>query len=399
MYLKKHEERRLLAGHLWVFSNEVDTARSPLGAFAPGDQAQVRSFRDKPLGVAYVNPGSLICARLCDRNPAARLDRGWLTERLRLALSLRDALFDKPFYRLVHGEGDHLPGLVVDRYDDILCVQLLTAGMERLRQEVIDALVELTGAKAVVLRSDVAARKLEGLSLEVETVLGQVPDQIMVPEGPGLYAASLVEGQKTGWFYDQRPNRLALAPLAKGKRVLDVFSYLGALGVGAALAGAERVVCVDASQAASALARQNAETNGVAHKVEVVRGEAQRVLEDLVSSGERFDVVSLDPPAFVKRKKDLEAGLGAYHQINRLAAKLLTPDAVAATSSCSQHLGETEFVRMAHKSYSGPRRRAQIIRRGGQGPDHPEHPAMPETRYLKSLMLRVVSGGSAQEES
>jgi len=388
--LKKHEERRLLAGHLWVFSNEVDTAQTPLTGFAPGDPVRIVSARGRALGVGYVNPASLISARICDKNPKARLDRDWLRARLSQALDLRRTLFAAPYYRLVFGESDALPGLVADRYGDVLSVQILTAGMERMRSDIIDALDELLAPTAILLKGDVRSRQMEGLELAVESAKGAAPEVVEVPEGPGRYRAPLAGGQKTGWFYDQRPNRLGMLPLTKGKRVLDVFSYVGALGVGAAVSGAAQAVCVDASQAAVDHVAENAALNGVAGAVSAIKGNAEDVLQAMIDDGQRFEVISLDPPAFIKRKRDAEAGLGAYHKINKLAARLLTPDGLLLTASCSQHLPAADFQHITAKALSGPRR-AQIIGRGGQGPDHPIHPAMPETDYLKSLLFRVVS--------
>ncbi|GFK95064.1 Ribosomal RNA large subunit methyltransferase I [Fundidesulfovibrio magnetotacticus] len=390
LHLKKHEERRLLSGHLWVFSNEADTALSPLNSFQPGDHALVMSARGKPMGVAYVNPASLILARLCDRDPKAVLGRDWLRARLTEALALRERFFDQPYYRLCHGEGDHLPGLVVDRYGATLCVQLLTAGMERLRQEVLDVLDELVRPDAVLLKGDVSARSVEGLPRVNETVLGVAPDTVEVPEGEGVYRASLEAGQKTGWFYDQRPNRLGLLPLCREASVLDVFSYVGALGVGAALAGASEAVCVDSSQAAVDRVLENARVNGVEPRVSALKGDAAEVMESLIQEGRRFDVVSLDPPALVKRKKDLEGAIGGYHKLNKLASRLVAPGGFLLTASCSQHMEAWQFTRVTGQAVSG-RRKAQLVRRGGQGPDHPVHPAMPETDYLKSLLYRLTA--------
>jgi len=388
LFLKKHEERRLLAGHLWVFSNEVDTAKSPFAAFQPGDQALIMSARDKPLGVGYVNPGSLITARLCDKNPNALLDRDWLKVRLAQALALRQKFFDTPYYRLVFGESDFLPGLVVDRYDDVLVVEILTAGMERLRAILCEALDELLNPAVILLKNDARVRQLEGLPLIVEAAKGAPPSEVEVPEGPGRYRTNLASGQKTGWFFDQRPNRLALLPLCAGAKVLDVFCYVGALGIGAALSGAAEVACVDSSRQALDYVAANARLNGVENKVSAIKGDADAVLEDLAREGRRFDVISLDPPAFVKRKKDLEHAVGAYHKVNKLASRVLTPGGLLLTASCSQHLDAARFERLTAQAVSGGRT-AQLLRRGGQGPDHPIHPSMPETDYLKSLLFRI----------
>lgn len=388
LHLKKHEERRLQSGHLWVFSNEADTAQSPLGAFKPGEQALVMSARGKPLGVAYVNPGSLILARICAKDPTARLDRDWLRARLTQALSLREALSPTPHYRLCFGEGDHLPGLVVDRFGQHLSVQILTAGMEAMRQDVLDVLDELIRPETILLKNDVRSRQLEGLPLEVAAAKGDPPAEIEVIEGAGRFHASLSQGQKTGWFYDQRENRLGLLPLCQGKRVLDVFCYTGALGIGAALAGAGEAVCVDASQAAVDHVTANAALNGVQDRVSAVKSDAAEALEAMANEGRLFDVVSVDPPAYVKRRKDLEQAIGAYHKINKLAARVVAPGGFLLTASCSQHLESWQFQRVTAQAITG-RRRAQLIRRGGQGYDHPIHPAMPETDYLKSLLYRL----------
>ncbi len=387
--LKKNEERRLRAGHLWVYSNEVDTRATPLKAFEPGQPVQIQAHNGKPLGNGYVNPNSLICARLVSRDTRYRLDRSLLVHRLQVALSLRERLFDAPFYRLVYGEGDGLPGLVVDRYDDVFVVQCTTAGMEQVRDEVLEALHKVFRPRGILLRADSSVRRLEGLEQYVATV-DEVPDSIELLEAGARFEVSLQQGQKTGWFFDQRMNRRRLADYVAGRRVLDVFSYVGAWGVRAALAGAEQVLCVDSSAPALERVQHNAALNAVADRVAVEQGDAFDVLSALRSRGDKFDVVVLDPPAFIKRRKDSRAGEQAYHRLNQLGMQVLARDGILVSASCSRHLAEEQLQRILLQTSRHLDRQLQLLERGQQGPDHPVHPAIPETRYLKALFCRVL---------
>lgn len=390
--LKRREERRLRAGHLWIYSNEVDAAATPLGQFEPGDPVVVEAHNGKPLGSAYVNPHSLICARLVSRDPGRVLDRSLLVHRLNIALALRQRLYGQPCYRLVHGEGDGLPGLVVDRYADVLVVQITTAGMERAKAAVIEALDKVIRPRAVLLRNDSAVRSLEGLAGYVEAV-GAVPEAVVVTENGARFQAPLEGGQKTGWFFDQRENRARLAPYADGARVLDLFSYVGAWGIQAALAGAREVMCVDASRAALEQAAANARDNGVAERVHIRAGDAFDTLKALREARERFDVVILDPPAFIKRRRDREAGLQAYQRLNRAAMQVLERDGLLVSASCSFHLEAETLQRVVLQSARHLDRTLQLLDRGRQSPDHPVHPAIPETEYLKALYCRVLPAG------
>lgn len=386
--LKRQEERRLLGGHLWIYSNEVDTREMPLAGFAPGEQARVESHGGRFLGIAYVNPRSLICARLID--PGERLlDGPLLRERLAGALRLRDRLFDLPFYRLVYGESDLLPGLVVDRFGDHLTVQLNSAGMEAIKGQVIDALRELLAPRSILLRNDSSVRNLEGLPLAVEEALGPVPREVELVENGVKMLAPLLEGQKTGWFYDQRPNRAWLRQFARGARVLDVFSYVGSFGVQAAAFGAAEVLAVDASLPALEMAEKNAGMNGAGDRFNCLQGDAFAVLKGLKAAGERFDVVVVDPPAFIKRRKDHREGLQAYRRINELAMQLLVPDGILVSASCSMHLLREELQDVLRSAGRRLNRHVQLLAEGMQGPDHPVHPAIPETRYLKAFLARI----------
>ncbi len=388
--LKNNEERRLRAGHLWVFSNEVDTKKTPLTAFAPGQPAVVAASRGRPLGVVTVNPGSLICARVMDSDPDTRLDVDFFRSRIRDALALRQRFYATPHYRLLFSEGDHVPGVVLDRYGDVVVGQLTTAGTEGLRDVILEAVLAELAPRAVIWRNDAAARDLEGLPRAVETAYGEAPDLLEIDEDGARFAVPALSGQKTGWFYDMRENRTALCRLVRGKTVLDLFAYAGAFSVRAALAGAASAVCLDSSEAARDMAAQNAARNGVADRVEAVRADAGAFLEECAAAGRTFDVVSLDPPALVKRRKDLEAGLRAYERLNRLAMDVLADDGILMTCSCSQHVDAWDLRRVALRAANAAGRRAQVLAQGRQGPDHPAHPAMAETDYLKSFTLRLL---------
>lgn len=389
LFLKKREDRRLRTGHPWVYSNEVDVDRSPLAAFEPGQQVEVRAQDGRALGMAYVNPRTLISARLYSRHVGEGLDSALIARRVARALALRERLFDSPQYRLVHGEGDGLPGLVVDRYGALLVVQLGTAGMERLRAEVLAVLRDLTGASVVVLRNDLPGRALEGLTQTVEVPIGEAPEWHELEENGCRFRFSPLHGQKTGWFWDQRLNRARLAVYVRGARVLDVFSYDGAWGVQAALAGASRVTCVDASADALERLAGNAALNAAGDRIEAVQGDAFDRLKALREAGGRFDVVVVDPPAFIKRVKDREAGLEAYQRLNRLAMRVLAPDGVLISCSCSFHLDRETLVDLLYRAARHVDRGLQVLEHGHQGPDHPVHPAIPETAYLKCVTVRV----------
>jgi 23S rRNA (cytosine1962-C5)-methyltransferase len=386
--LRKNEEHRLRAGHLWVYSNEIDAAATPLTGFEPGELATLLDHRDRPLGTAYVNPHSLICARLLSRTSGLIPDTAWFARRLETALALRKRLFDRPFYRLVYGEGDGLPGLVIDRYGDVLAVQLTTAGMERCKDSILAALRVVIDPAAVVFRNDSPIRALEGLAPYVEAVPA-VPERVSAEENGLRFELEPLTGQKTGWFYDHRPNRARLAAYVQGRRVLDMFSYTGAWGVQAAAGGARQVVCVDESQAALELLMHNARLNGMADCVEARRGEAFATLKALREAGETFDVVVLDPPAFIKRRKDKGAGTKAYQRLNQLAMQLLGGDGILISASCSFHLTADELRGTLQHAAQHLGRELQILEQGHQGPDHPIHPAIPETAYLKCFIARV----------
>ena len=385
--LQRGEERRIAAGHPWVFSNEV-AADTPLKAFTPGEVVQVQSHRGQFLGYAYVNPHALICARILSRDAAHPVDLALIGRRLRTALALRERLYQEPYYRLVFGESDGLPGLVLDRYADLMVGQIATAGMEALREAIEEAVRALLCPAGLYWKNDSAARQLEQLPPVAQAAFGEVPEEITVYEAGLRFSAPLTHGQKTGWFYDQRGNRARLARyLWPGARVLDVCAYVGAWAVTALKAGAASACCVDSSETALRYAERNAQANGV--RLETLRADAFEALKSLHERGERFDAIVLDPPAFIKRKKDIPRGQAAYRKLNQLALSLIEGEGLLVSCSCSYHLAPealTDIIQAAAR-HSG--RGVQILEAGGQSPDHPVHPAIPETRYLKALFCRV----------
>ena len=388
LQLNPQADRRIKKGHLWIYSNEVNTAKTPLKAFAPGELVEVIAAGGQPLGLAFVNPNALICGRLLTRDSRQKLDVKFLQQRLGQALRLREMCFAEPYYRLVYGDADLLPGVVIDRYGDYLVVQIAVAGFDLLLDTLLAALEALLRPKGIVVRNNHGARELEALE-ETVRVVGTVPDALALRENNARFEVSATAGQKTGWFYDHRVNRAFLQGLVRDKRVLDVFSYVGGWGVQAGVAGARHVTCVDASAAATDGVRHNAQLNGIGDRVEALRGKAVEVLKNLVADKTLFDVVVLDPPAFIKKRKDQQAGEAAYRHINELAIRLLGKEGLLVSASCSMPLTRDilqEIVRGAARHLD---RHAQLIYSGGQGPDHPVHPAIPETDYLKGQFYRI----------
>ena len=390
--LKRGEERRLAAGHLWVFSNEVDTDTTPLTAFEPGAVAELRSGRDAFLGYASVNPHALICARILSRDAQQPVGAELIRRRLERALVLRQRLGNPSCCRWVFGESDLLPGLVLDRYGDTVVGQIATAGMEVLKAEIAAAVQDILAPRGLFWKNDSAGRELEHLPQLTEVAFGEVPEEIEVVESGLSFTAPLAAGQKTGWFYDQSANRARLARyLPEGARVLDVCSYAGAWAVTALKHGAAYACCVDSSAAALGFAEANAARNGTT--IEPLRADAFDAVKALGERGERFDVVILDPPAFIKRKKDIPKGQAAYRKLNQLALELLADEGLLVSCSCSYHLAAEELLGAIQSAARHTGRFIQVLEAGGQSPDHPVHPAIPETRYLKAFFCRVSAVG------
>ncbi len=391
LILNRNEERRLRAGHLWVFSNEVDKQRSPLKSFEPGQCADVMDANGKPLGTALVNPHSLICARLISRKPGTKPSAKWFQRRLSAALALRERLYPRPCYRLVYGESDGLPGLILDRFGDIIVGQLNTAGMDALRPEIESALAATVAPAGILWRNDSPVRELEGLSREIVPGPGQVPEHVTVTEGGLRFGLNLTAGQKTGWYFDQQANRARVWPLlGECERVLDLYAYHGAWGIGAAALGASHVHCVDSSPQAVAAIEVDAAANGVSRSLKATRGDAEAIMDELLADKARFDAVIIDPPAFAPRAKDVKPALKAYRRINEKALRLVEPGGLLISLSCSAHVHEDRYEAILLQAARHIDRDLQILMRLEQGPDHPVHPAIAETRYLKGRVARVI---------
>lgn len=387
--LKKNEEKRLKAGHLWVYSNEIDTRATPLKGLPEGALCQLQDSLGKPLGVGYVNPHSLIAVRLLSRDQHAVINRNWLVKRLQQALQLRERCFASPFYRWVYGDADGLSGLVIDRFHEHVVLQLNTAGMERLRDDIVAAIDQVLQPKSILMRCDSSARQIEGLADYVEVVQGEWPEALMVEENGVRFQVAGMSGQKTGWFYDHRENRARIAQLVKDKRVLDVFSYVGGWGLQCLAAGAQALDCVDASENALDWVERNAKLNELSQPLATYQGNAFEVLKFLLEEKRHYDVVIIDPPAFIKRKKDFQKGLQAYQQMNEMALRLLEPQGILVSASCSMHLSAESLMDVVRKSARHVDRHVSVFAQGTQGMDHPVHPAIPETQYLKALFCQA----------
>ena len=381
----KGQRAKAREGSPWIYSNEIrmDPAAK---ALTPGTLVNVRGEDGRAFGTGYFNPKSLIAVRLLAQDCDVVIDASFFAERLKRALALRSAIYDKPFYRLCHAEGDGVPGLVIDRFDDHLTVQIGTAGMERQIAAITEALEVVIKPKTIILRNDAPSRALEGLEAYVKTHKGE-GKRIAVEENGARYLADLSEGQKTGWYYDQRDNRAFIAPFAKGKSVLDAYSYTGGFGILAAKAGAKDVVCLDSSAPALAIAEESARLNSV--RIKPVKADVFEELERLKAAGEKFDIVLADPPPFVKSKKDLEPGAKAYRKLARLAADVTAPGGVLMVASCSHNIPPERFAAECAQGLLRAGRRAAMIRQAGAGPDHPVHPLLPESAYLKALVYAL----------
>ncbi|MCX7280573.1 MAG: class I SAM-dependent rRNA methyltransferase, partial [Alphaproteobacteria bacterium] len=373
------------AGSPWIFSNEIRMDEAAK-AITPGSVVNVRGEDGRAFGTGYFNPKSLIAIRLFSDDCDVAIDRDFFTARLKRALALRESIYDRPFYRLVHAEGDGLPGLVIDRFDDTLTVQVGTAGMERQIDALIQSLEIVLKPKTIMLRNDAPSRGLEGLESYIKTAKG-TGHRIAVEENGTRYIADLAEGQKTGWYYDQRDNRAFIAGFAKGKTVLDAYSYTGGFGILAAKSGAKEVVCLDSSAPALAIAEESARSNGVT--IQAVKADVFEELERLKAAGETFDIVLTDPPPFVKSKKDLEPGAKAYRKLARLAADVTAPGGLMMIASCSHNIPPERFAQECAQGLLRAGRRAALIRQSGAGPDHPVHPLLPESAYLKALTYEL----------
>ncbi|MDG2047758.1 MAG: class I SAM-dependent rRNA methyltransferase [Halioglobus sp.] len=388
LFLRKGADHRLRGGHLWVYSNEVDSQRSRLIDFVAGDLVAVRNTNGKLLGSAYMDPSALICARMYALGEQCVMDTALFTSRLEAALAMRLAVFKKPFYRLVYGDSDALPGLIVDRFGDYLVMQINNSGLERYREPLLAALVAALKPRGILLRADSRIRREQGLSADSVVVFGEVPQHVPLEENGVQFLAPVFDGQKTGWFYDHRMSRARLVNWVKDKSVLDVYSYIGGWGLQAAAFGASQVCCLDSSAQALDGVDANASLNQVESRIVTRRGSAPETMASMIAEGSRFEVIILDPPAFIQRKKDLKKGMAAYRRINELGLQLLQSGGLLVSASCSMHLSRADLMTAMQQAAVRAGCDIRVVEQGAQGPDHPIHPAIPETEYLKAVFAR-----------
>jgi len=381
-------DRRARAGSPWVYSNEIEMTAATR-ALAPGALVALLAADQTPFATGYFNPHSLIAARILSRTPDRAIDQGFFETALGRALALRARLYPRPFYRLIHSEGDGLPGLVIDRHGETVVCQITTAGMDRLTEPMLSALDRLIEPGTVILRNDGRARALEGLDSHVRLARGAQPVACEIEENGLAFVVDPIGGQKTGWFYDQRENRAFMAGLCSGLTVLDLYCYGGGFALPAAAGGATRVVAVDRSESALALAAQSAGRNGLDQRCQFIRAEAFTELEHRIGAGERFDVVICDPPAFVKSRKDVAVGARGYRKLAHLAASVVAPGGFLFMASCSHNLELERFARELKTGIARAGREGRILRSSGAGPDHPVHPDLPESAYLKAMVVQL----------
>lgn len=385
--LKKDCDRRLRIGHLWVFSNEIAEIR---GLASDGDITDIKDFRGSFVGRGYINRHSLISARILTYREET-IDRDFFLKRITEAIGRRERLLpDLKALRLIHSEGDFLPGLIVDRYGDSLSIQTLTLGMELWKDTICDVLEELLRPRIMVERNDVSVRKLEGLDERKGIIRGSGDSKVVMEENGNRFLVDLLEGQKTGFFLDQRENRERLHEYVKGKKVLDCFCYSGGWSMYAAGGGAEQVTGVDASQGAVDLATENAGINGYSQICKFIKADVFHFLRETVKRGEGFDVIVLDPPAFVKSKKEVADAVRGYHEINMTAMKLLKDGGILVTSSCSHHIDREIFTDILVKAARDAAKTARLLEFRSQGRDHPVLLPMRETEYLKCAFVEIV---------
>lgn len=384
----KAEARAIRHGFPWVYADELVTDRRTQG-LTPGVIATLEDAERRVLGTVTVNPKSKIIARVLDRDAEAVIDRDWIAARLSRALDLRARLFDRPFYRLVHAEADGLPGVIIDRFGDVAVVQPNAAWAEALIGDLCAALVAVAGVTTVIKNGSGRSRGLEGLPEETVILCGGVEGPVPVEMNGATYMADVLGGQKTGLFFDQRPNHAFAARLARGARVLDVFSHVGGFALACLAGGAESALAVDASAAALDLATKGAEAMGQGARFATRQGDAFVTLEALATEGAQFDLVICDPPAFAPNKQALDAGLRAYERIARLAAPLVAPGGYIVLCSCSHAADLVAFRNASARGLGRGGRRAQLLHTGFAGPDHPMLPQLAESAYLKSLVFRL----------
>ena len=385
----KSDPRRLRRGFPWVYDNELVTDRRTK-ALTPGTIAVVEDSDRAPIATVAVNPTSKIFARVLDRDPAAEIDRAWIAARLKRALATRTALFDAPYYRLIHAEADGLPGVIIDRYGDVAVIQPNAAWAEARLDDIAEALTDVTGVTAIVKNSAGRARSLEGLDDVSDVIRGAVSEPVPVPMNGATYMADLLGGQKTGLFYDQKPNHAFVARLARGTDVLDVFSHVGGFALAALAGGATSALSIDGSNPALTLAWAGAKASNLTDRFDTKTADAFDAMSELADSNRTFGTVIADPPAFAPHKGACDAGLRAYEKVARLAATLTAPNGTLTLCSCSHAIDLDQFRAATLRGIGRARRDSQILRTGFAGPDHPQHPQLAESGYLKAITFRLL---------
>ncbi|PIZ04431.1 MAG: RlmI/RlmK family 23S rRNA methyltransferase [Gammaproteobacteria bacterium CG_4_10_14_0_8_um_filter_38_16] len=385
--LKKDAERRIKAGHLWIFSNDIDATHSPLKNYVPGELIRIETAFEKSIALGYINPHCLLCIRILTLDLQDKIDTAFFIKKISQAKIKREQLFSEKYYRVVFGESDRLPGVVIDQFNDVVVIQINTAGMENVKSFLIDAVKQVFHPKYIVLKCDSSERKMEGLSDYVEVIGDTPPNEIEVIENDCRFYISLIEGQKTGWFFDHRFNRQRIASYCHQKRVLDVFSYCGAFSIPCAKNAIE-VIAIDRSASALEKLQTNATLNRL-NNISTLCGDALALMHSLQKQKKLFDVVILDPPALIKRKKDIPAGEKMYQKLNEAALQLLNRNGILFSASCSMHLSSANLLNAIRKAGIHTQKELSIIEQCHQGPDHPIHPAIPETQYLKGFIVSL----------
>lgn len=390
LYLKPKEHRRLLSGHLWVFSNELREVPRDIAA---GETVQLFTHDGRLLGTGFFNPQSLIAFRLLTRSEE-QPDREFFRKKIMEAYRLREKLYpdtETNAWRLVHGESDGLPGLVIDRFDRAIVLQSFSAGMDRHLPLITEVLRELFDPRAIVIRNEAQLRELEGLPLYKEMVVGKPEEaQQVIVDGGISYRVNILEGQKTGFFLDQRENRRIVRKYSAGADVLDVYTNDGGFALNAMYAGARSTTMVDISQEALQRAEQNARMNDL-DNFTIVASDAFEALARLKQEQRSYDLVILDPPSFTKSRKTVPTALKAYSKLNRMGLQLVRDEGFLATASCSHHVSEEDFLAAVHFGAMQAGKHLRLICRNAQPPDHPVLLSMPETGYLKFACFYVTS--------
>lgn len=387
--IKKHQEVRISRGHPWIFSNEIENFPE-IKTLEKGTIVEVCVRNNEPFALAYFNPHSLIAGRILTYKLSEKIDENFFFNRITSAKNLREKFFDKPFYRLIHSEADFLPGLIIDRFDNVLSCQIATAGMEKLTPILLSVLEKIFPDCTVVFRNDIESRKYEGLEQYSKAVKGEVAEEIEIEENNIKYAIDVIQGQKTGWFFDQRTNREFIGSIAKDADVLDTFCYQGGFGLNALKHGAKSVTFADSSKEALEKLEKNIAINGFdKEKTEIICDKIFDLLEGKKLQDRKFDIVVLDPPAFIKSKKDFFSGLKGYEKLIKMSAGLVKKGGILLLASCSHNASIQDLTDAANDGFRKARRSAKIIRTFGGGFDHPINPALKESEYLKSITFLV----------